>query len=392
MVHPRLDRRGGAENLIESLCRALAARGHAVSVAAMLFDARAWPETAWAGVAVHRLHVRGERWLPRAMRQRARGRRLARLAAGADAVVAHNFPAALWVAACSAPRRVWYCHEPSERLHGAEVAPTLAAAGAAGASAYPWADGAFARELARQRARRPNKTRLDRALDVRAVAQLDGVLANSAFTAGAVRRVYDLPAAVCLPGVDVPAAVGGGEADPPYVAWVTNPRVAKNAAGFLAALRLAREQEPALAVRAVGLDAALRERVRASGLAGAVSAEDRLDDARYADLLARARLVAVPNIDEPFGLVALEAMAHGRAVLASSSGGPAESVVAGATGVHVDPLDPGAIARELVALWRDPARCAALGRAGRERYQREFTLACFADRFLEAVAGSHPSG
>ena len=108
-----------------------------------------------------------------------------------------------------------------------------------------------------------------------------------------------------------------------------------------------------------------------------------LDDARYAQLLAGARLVAVPSLDEPFGLVPLEAMAHARAVLASRRGGPAESVVDGVTGVHVDPLDPAAIARELVALWRDPARCEALGRAGRERYLREFTLERFADRFLE---------
>jgi glycosyltransferase involved in cell wall biosynthesis len=173
--------------------------------------------------------------------------------------------------------------------------------------------------------------------------------------------------------------------DPPYVAWVTNPRVAKNALGFLEAVRLARAEEPALAVRAVGLDAALRERVRATGLDGGVAALEPLDDARYAALIAGARFVAVPSIDEPFGLVPLDAMAHVRAVLASKSGGLAESVVDGETGVLVDPLDPAAIARALVALWRDPARCDALGRAGRVRYLREFTLDRFADRFLEAI-------
>jgi len=54
MVHPRLDRRGGAENLIEGLSRALAARGHEVSVAALRYSASAWPEGAWAGCRMHR--------------------------------------------------------------------------------------------------------------------------------------------------------------------------------------------------------------------------------------------------------------------------------------------------------------------------------------------------
>jgi glycosyltransferase involved in cell wall biosynthesis len=265
------------------------------------------------------------------------------------------------------------------------VFPTLAAAGLS--CAYPWAEGAFARELERQRARRPRATLVDRSLDLRAVAQLDAVLANSSFTADAVRRIYARDAVVCHPGVEVAAARTGAGAQP-HVAWVTNPRVAKNALGFFAALRIALEQEPGLAVRAIGLDGALRERVRASGLAGALTALEPLDDGRYAELLAGARFVAVPNIDEPFGLVPLEAMAHSRAVLAANEGGPAESVVAGVTGVHVNPLDPTAIARELVALWRDPARCAALGRAGRERYEREFTLARFADRFLAALQPS----
>jgi glycosyltransferase involved in cell wall biosynthesis len=303
-------------------------------------------------------------------------------------VVAHNFPAVLWVTGDALrgarPRRVWYCHEPSERLYGRAAFPTLAAAGVADATAYPWAAGAFARQLDRLDTRRPRVTRLDRRLDGRAVTQLDAVLANSAFTAAAVARVYGVSARPCLPGVAV-AAAPAGTGGRPYVAWVTNPRVAKNALGFLEALRLACAQEPALAVRAVGLDAVLRERVRERGLSAVLDAQDALDDARYAQLVAGARLVAVPSIDEPFGLVPLEAMAHGRAVLASRCGGPAESVVDGVTGVHVDPLDPAAIARELVALWRDPARCDALGRAGRDRYQREFTLERFADRFLDGV-------
>jgi glycosyltransferase involved in cell wall biosynthesis len=79
-------------------------------------------------------------------------------------------------------------------------------------------------------------------------------------------------------------------------------------------------------------------------------------------------------------------MALARALLASSCGGPAESVLPGETGVLVDPLDPPAMAAALVSLWRDPARCEAMGRAGRARYEAEFTLERFVERFEAALA------
>jgi glycosyltransferase involved in cell wall biosynthesis len=388
MVHPRLDRRGGAENLLLTLCRGLRARHHDVSVATLRFDARAWPDGAWSDLRIELLGRSVDRVVPRRFRPRFRARRLGVLARGADFAIAHNFPAALWVARCARPgdrtRRVWYCNEPPERLYGRAVFPNLVRAGEAGSDAHPWADGAFVRQLARLEGRRPRRTALDRRLDRAAVESLDAVLANSGFAAATAERVYGRTARYCWPGVAPPAA---GEAAPqrPYVARVTNPRVAKNAHGFLEARRMARAKAPDLTVQALGLDAALREKARALGLAEALVALDPVDDARYASLLAGARFVAYVSIDEPFGLVPIDAMAQGRAVLASSIGGPSETVVDGETGVWVDPFDPAAIAEAMVALWNDPARCDAFGRAGRERYEREFTLDRFVDRFEAAL-------
>ncbi|MEM7412558.1 MAG: glycosyltransferase family 4 protein [Myxococcota bacterium] len=389
MVHPRLDRRGGAENVVLDISRGLRARGYAVSIATARFSASAWPDGAWDGLPVHRIEKRSDRLVPRAVRPRFRARRLASLARDADVVVAHNFPATLWVAGAwppgAGPRRVWYCEEPPERLYAAETLPTLMAAGAAGAEAHPWADGAFVERRNYVAARRPKETVLDRRLDQAAVPRYDAIYGNSHFIADAVERVYGCAAQPLWCGVAVAESAPAPPADPPYVAWVTNPRLAKNPLGTLEAIRLAAVEAPDLQVRVVGFDASLRERVEQLGLGGHVTVLERLDDAAYADHIAAGRFLIYPSIDEPFGLVPIEAMARSRAVAASRLGGPGETVEEGVTGLCFDPLDPADIARVLLELWRDPERCDALGRAGRVRYEAEFTLERFLDRFEAAL-------
>ena len=100
------------------------------------------------------------------------------------------------------------------------------------------------------------------------------------------------------------------------------------------------------------------------------------------DWMGRAAILLMPSRwDEPFGLTALEAMAMGAALMCSARGGLPE--VAGEAAVFIDPDDPAAVARALVALARDPARRAALAAAGRAR-AAGFDLAP-AGRALEAI-------
>jgi glycosyltransferase involved in cell wall biosynthesis len=75
---------------------------------------------------------------------------------------------------------------------------------------------------------------------------------------------------------------------------------------------------------------------------------------------------------EPFGIVPLEAMACGAAVIASAVGGHLDTVADGVTGLLVPPRDPGELAGRIRYLLANPARCRDLGAAAaahaRSRY------------------------
>jgi starch synthase len=108
-------------------------------------------------------------------------------------------------------------------------------------------------------------------------------------------------------------------------------------------------------------------------------------------LLTHALAFACPSVYEPLGIVNLEAMACGTAVVASRVGGIPEVVTDGVTGLLVPPDDPPALAAALNDLARDPARAAAYGQAGRDRAVTEFSwqsvAAATAGLYAELVKG-----
>ena len=76
---------------------------------------------------------------------------------------------------------------------------------------------------------------------------------------------------------------------------------------------------------------------------------------------------------EPFGLVPVEAMGLGRAVIAADIGGPAESVIDGETGILIPPGKPDLLAEGLLELGRDPDRREQLGRAAARHVAEHFS-------------------
>lgn len=107
------------------------------------------------------------------------------------------------------------------------------------------------------------------------------------------------------------------------------------------------------------------------GLADQVVFTGHLEDVRPA--LAALDIFVHPGDPEPFGLVNLEAMAMGKPVVAFAHGALPGIVTDGETGVLIPPGDEAALAKAVVLLLQDPARRAAMGRAGRTRVEECFT-------------------
>ena len=89
-------------------------------------------------------------------------------------------------------------------------------------------------------------------------------------------------------------------------------------------------------------------------------------------LLTHATVFACPSVYEPLGIVNLEAMACGTAVVGSRTGGIPEVVADGETGLLVPVGEPEPLAAALNVLLADPGLAAAMGQAGRKRAVAEF--------------------
>jgi len=83
---------------------------------------------------------------------------------------------------------------------------------------------------------------------------------------------------------------------------------------------------------------------------------------------------------EPFGLTPLEGMACGRPVIGSAVGGITYTIADGETGFLVPPRNPQALADRFYQLLMEPELCEQMGRAARERVEREFTWETVAKR------------
>ena len=156
---------------------------------------------------------------------------------------------------------------------------------------------------------------------------------------------------------------------------------------LLRALAIVRERRPTLSavIAGHGTESAALESLAAQlALTDAVRFVGRQERDALVALFRRARVAAVPSRAEPFGLVVVEAMVCGTAVVASEVGGIPE--IAAQTGgvMLVPPDDPAALAHAIVTLLDDPVRRETSATTARANARRAFGPETIRDHYIDA--------
>jgi glycosyltransferase involved in cell wall biosynthesis len=138
----------------------------------------------------------------------------------------------------------------------------------------------------------------------------------------------------------------------------------------------------------------LESRARDMGIAGSLRFAGSVSPEELAVCYDRCSVFAMPartDLDphaprgEGFGIVFLEAMAHGKPVVGPRVGAPGEFIRSGEHGLLVDPADPREVADALVELLNDPARARRMGDAAKEWVALEFSFERFCERVRQAM-------
>jgi len=119
-----------------------------------------------------------------------------------------------------------------------------------------------------------------------------------------------------------------------------------------------------------GYSAELRRLVLQNGLKSRVSFLSGVNDEEKTVLLGQASVVVIPSIEEVFGLVALEAMAAGKPIVASKLGGLAEILAPDKYSILIDSTDPVRLALALVSVLKDKEKIIGAMKNRKNRTER----------------------
>jgi phosphatidyl-myo-inositol dimannoside synthase len=231
-------------------------------------------------------------------------------------------------------------------------------------------------------------------LAVAAVRRASASVGISEYTCSLLPEAMRSGVRIIPPGIDLEHTEGARRARRPTIVTISRLDAAYKGHDVTArALALVRDDVPDFEWVVIG-DGPLRRHleglVSSLGIEQHVRFEGGLSDEDRDCWLDRAHVFCMPSrvpaggAGEGFGIVYLEAAAHGVPAIAGRVGGAVDAVVPGQTGLLVDAADHVAVATALTSLLKDPARAEVMGRAAAERAE-DFRWPLVASRFEALV-------
>jgi glycosyltransferase involved in cell wall biosynthesis len=225
------------------------------------------------------------------------------------------------------------------------------------------------------------------------VLRADSVITTSQYASQRIQELYGLPYApsVIPELIDLAAweKLSKENPDPPdsgkfVVLSVCRFYPRKRLNVLLGAAERLRAAIPSLSVRIVGGGPEihhLRSICREKSLEDIVTWRKDISQSELSREYNNCHIFCLPSVQEGFGLVFLEAMAHGKAIVAARSGAVPETV---RHGMLVEPDSETALAEGIELLYRSPDRRAALGAAGLQ-FVKQFDAPVVAELFMRTI-------
>ncbi len=135
--------------------------------------------------------------------------------------------------------------------------------------------------------------------------------------------------------------------------------------------------------RELGVFAKMDEIIDKNNMKDRVHKIGYVADEMMGPLYQQSQLFVLPSLFEPFGMTTQEAMACGKAVIASKFGGIRNVISHGKDGMLVDAANPQEFADALFELLADDDKRNAMGLAARDLIEREFSWKAIAEKFLD---------
>lgn len=236
----------------------------------------------------------------------------------------------------------------------------------------------------------------------RLTRNLDAAIANSTSTAATVRELTGVEATVIPFGPPrgavnldrAPEEAEATEDDLPIVLAVGRMIERK---GFPVLVRAAKRLRGRARVVIVGggeYEPVVRREIERHEVGDVVRLAGRLSNEELSELYGRCAVFCLPAVvdsrgeTEGLGVVLIEAMSHGKPVVASRLGGIVDAVENGQNGLLVPPDDPTTLADTLLRVAEDKELANHLGEAGRERAKKLFSWESIAERHLALYAAA----